>query len=74
MKTGLRPVRSTLSRRVRGVLSPYRERGIRRLRAASGAGFPAFAGMTMRGGSDGKEGRASAARSRGRPAYARATP
>ena len=32
----LRPDSSTLSRRVRGVLSPYRERGIGRWRAANG--------------------------------------
>ena len=36
----MRPDRSTLSRRVRGILSPSRERGIWRLRAAMGAGFP----------------------------------
>jgi len=44
-----RPVRSTLSRRVRGVLSPYRERGIRRLRASMWGGIPAYAGMTAQG-------------------------
>ena len=38
-----RPIRSTLSRRVRGVLSPSRERGMRRLRAEW---IPAYAGMT----------------------------
>ena len=43
----LRPVRSTLSRRLRGVLSPYRERRIwGRLRACMGDGIPAYAGMT----------------------------
>ncbi len=41
------PDRSTLSRRVRGVLSPYRERGIRRLRASNGGEIPAYAGMTV---------------------------
>ncbi len=35
-----RPDRSTLSRRVRGVLSPYRERGMRRLRAFGAATSP----------------------------------
>ena len=36
----LRPDRSTLSRRVRGVLSPYRERGNSALARLNGAGFP----------------------------------
>ena len=40
---------STLSRRVRGVLSPYRERGIRRLRAGQWGEIPAYAGMTVMG-------------------------
>ena len=43
------PDRSTLSRRVRGVLSPYRERGIRRLRGAHWGVIPAYAGMTDKG-------------------------
>ena len=34
------PVRSALSRRVRGVLSPYRERGNSALTRLNGAGFP----------------------------------
>ena len=38
-----RPARSTLSRRVRGVLSPYRERGF----GASRRVIPAYAGMTV---------------------------
>ncbi len=41
----MRPVRSTLSRRVRGVLSPYRERGIW---ALARLWIPAYAGMTVR--------------------------
>ena len=45
-----RPVRSTLSRRVRGVLSRYRERGIWRLRDAQRGEVPAYAGMTVMGG------------------------
>ncbi len=45
----MRPVRSTLSRRVRGALSPYRERGMRRLRASNGGEIPAYAGMTVMG-------------------------
>ena len=42
------PVGSTLSRRVRGVLSPYRERGIQALARPSTGGIPAYAGMTGR--------------------------
>ena len=45
----MRPVRSTLSRRVRGVLSPYRERGIAALARPNGGGIPAYAGMTVMG-------------------------
>ena len=41
----MHPDRSTLSRRVRGVLSPYRERGIW---ALARLWIPAYAGMTVR--------------------------
>ena len=50
----LRPDSSTLSRRVRGVLSPYRERGIRHWRASNGREIPAYAGMTVERRNDGK--------------------
>ena len=42
----LRAVRSTLSRRIRGVLSPYRERG---MPALARLWIPAYAGMTVMG-------------------------
>ena len=54
METGrVAPRPQYLSRRVRGVLSPYRERGVRRLRAVQWGGIPAYAGMTVMGGNDG---------------------
>ena len=49
----MRPVRSTLSRRVRGVLSPCRERGDAALARCEWGGIPAYAGMTARGGAIG---------------------
>ena len=42
----LPPVRSTFSRRVRGVLSPYRERGNSALARRKWGEIPAYAGMT----------------------------
>ena len=42
----MRPVRSTLSRRVRGVLSPYREGEFGACAPANGGGIPARTGMT----------------------------
>ena len=49
------PDRSTLSRRVRGVLSPCRERGNSGAGAPEGGGIPAYAGMTVEvGGNDEK--------------------
>ena len=41
--------RSTFSRRVRGVLSPYRERGNSALSRLNGGEIPAYAGMTVMG-------------------------
>ena len=49
------PDSSTLSRRVRGVLSPYRERENAALARLNGGEIPAYAGMTGAGMTAGGE-------------------